>query len=115
NAGKADLEKPLADLNTKMLDVEYQLITKSDMMSDDKYYPEQYRVYQNLIWLNGVVGMGAGDVAGGAENRPTRASLQVMAEVETELAKAKDDHDKLMATDVPAFNTAMAGKLPAIK
>jgi hypothetical protein len=46
----------------------------SDMMSDDKYYPEQYRVYQNLIWLNGIAGLG--DVAGGAEYKPTRASMQ---------------------------------------
>jgi hypothetical protein len=114
NAGKADLEKALTDLNAKMLTVEYQLITKSDMMSDDKYYPEQYRVYQNLIWLNGVVGLGAGDVAGGADYKPTRASLQVLADIEAALAKAKADFDRLMATDVPAFNTAMAGKLPAI-
>jgi hypothetical protein len=114
NAGKADLEKALADLNARMLTVEYQMITKSDMMSDDKYYPEQYRVYQNLIWLNGVVGMGAGDVAGGAEYKPTRASLQVLAEIEAALAKAKTDFDRLMATDVPAFNTAMAGRLPPI-
>ena len=85
------------------------------MMSDDKYYPEQYQVYQNLIWLNGVVGMGAGDVAGGADYKPTRASLQVLAEIERDLAKAKADFDKLMATDVPAFNAAMAGKVPAIK
>jgi hypothetical protein len=115
NAGKADVVKALADLNQKMLAVEYQMVTKSDMMSDDKYYPEQYRVYQNLIWLNGVVGMGAGDVAGGAEYKPTRASLQVLAEIETALAKAKTDYNKLIATDVPAFNTAMAGKVTAIK
>jgi hypothetical protein len=40
--------------------------------------------------------------------------LQVLAEIETALAKAKTDFDRLMATDVPAFNTAMAGKLPPI-
>jgi hypothetical protein len=97
-----------------MLDVEYQLVTKSDMMSDDKYYPEQYRVYQNLIWLNGVVGLGAGDVAGGAEYKPTPASMQVLEQIEGALAKAKSDFETLMATDVPAFNKAMAGKVPPI-
>jgi hypothetical protein len=97
-----------------MLDVEYQLVTKSDMMSDDKYYPEQYRVYQNLIWLNGVVGLGAGDVAGGAEYKPTRASMQVLDEIEAALKKAHADFQKLMATDVPAFNKAMAGKVAPI-
>jgi hypothetical protein len=94
--------------------VEYQLVTKSDMMSDDKYYPEQYRVYQNLIWLNGVVGLGAGDVAGGAEYKPTPASMQVLEQIEGALAKAKSDFETLMATDVPAFNKAMAGKVPPI-
>jgi hypothetical protein len=114
NAGKPDVAKALSDLNQKMLTVEYQLVTKSDMMSDDKYYPEQYHVYQNLIWLNGVVGMGAGDVAGGAEYKPTRASLQVLTDIERDLAKAKADYEKLIATDLPAFNTANAGKIPAV-
>jgi len=114
NASKKAVVKALTDLNQKMLDVEYQLVTKSDMMSDDKYYPEQYRVYQNLIWLNGVVGLGAGDVAGGAEYKPTRASMQVLDEIEAALKKAQADFEKLMATDVPAFNKSMAGKLPPI-
>ena len=114
NAGKKNVVKALTDLNQKMLDVEYQLVTKSDMMSDDKYYPEQYRVYQNLIWLNGVVGLGAGDVAGGAEYKPTPASMQVLEQIEGALAKAKSDFETLMATDVPAFNKAMAGKVPPI-
>jgi hypothetical protein len=26
------------------------------MTSDDKYFPQAYRVYMNLIWLNGEVG-----------------------------------------------------------
>ena len=34
-------------------------------------YVESCKVYQNLIWLNGVVNSGAGDVAGGADERPT--------------------------------------------
>ena len=44
-------------------------LSRSDMNSDDKYYVEPYKVYMNLIWLNGVVGNGAGDVAGGADYR----------------------------------------------
>jgi photosystem II stability/assembly factor-like uncharacterized protein len=114
NAGKSSVTNALTALNQKMLDVEYQLVTKSDMMSDDKYYPEQYRVYQNLIWLNGVVGLGAGDVAGGADYRPTPASMQVLDQIEAALKKAQADFDALMATDVPAFNKSMGGKVPAI-
>ena len=42
------------------------------MTSDDKYFQQAYRVYMNLIWLNGEVGPGAGDVAGGADFRADR-------------------------------------------
>ncbi len=41
------------------------------MLSDDKYFPEAYKVYMNLIWLSGGVGMGASDEAGSIDYRPT--------------------------------------------
>ena len=53
NRGKDELEKPLNDLNQKILNVELALVTKSDMLSDDKYFPEAYAVYMNLLWLGG--------------------------------------------------------------
>jgi hypothetical protein len=40
----------LSELDKKMLAVELQLVSRSDMNSDDKYYVEQYKVYMNLIW-----------------------------------------------------------------
>src|SRR6185437_14495299 len=88
-AAKPDVTKALNDLDAKLLGVELQLITHSDMQSDDKYYPEQYKVYMNLIWFNGGIGNGAGDVSGGAESKPTDASVQVLAEIERDLAAAK--------------------------
>jgi len=58
-----------------MLDVELQLVSRTDLHSDDKFFVEAYKVYMNLIWLNGAVGTGAGDEAGGADyRRPTRRS-----------------------------------------
>ena len=69
--------RALADLDKKMLDVELQLLSRSDMNSDDKYYVEPYKIYMNLIWLNGVVGNGAGDVAGGADYRADRVGARV--------------------------------------
>jgi hypothetical protein len=113
--GKADVEKALTEFDRKLLDVELQLITRSDMQSDDKYYPEQYKVYMNLIWFNGGIGNGAGDVSGGAEYRPTNAAVEVLAEIERDLAAAKSAFDKVMSTDLPAFNKAMGGKIPEIK
>jgi hypothetical protein len=114
NAGRTDVLAQLAALDKKMLDVELMLLSRTDLHSDDKWYVERYRIYMNLIWLSGEVGTGAGDVAGGAEFRPTDASLATLAELERELVAAKAAFDKLIATDVKAFNEVMAGKIQLI-
>src|SRR5262249_12910972 len=75
NAGKPDAERALRDLDQKLLAVELRLVSRTELHSDDKWYVESYKVYQNLIWLNGVVNSGAGDVAGGADVRPNDASI----------------------------------------
>ncbi len=115
NSSKAALVKALKDLDKKLLDVELQLVSRSDMHSDDKWYVESYKIYLNLLWLSGDVGFGAGDVAGGAEYRPTDASLAILDMLEKDLATAKSGFDTVMTVDLPAFNKAMAGKLPALK
>lgn len=115
NTGKDELEKPLMDLDKKMLDVELIMLSKHDFYSDDKWYVEHYHLYQQLIWLNGVVAAGAGDVAGGPEYRPTTAAMNWLADCEKELAAAKAGYEKIVNVDLPAFNKTMAGKLPAIK
>ncbi len=66
-------------LDQQALDVELQLLTRSDLHSDDKWFVEQYKVYLNLVWLNGTIGTGAGDVAGGADYRPTDAAMEELA------------------------------------
>jgi hypothetical protein len=38
-----------------------------------------------------------------------------LADCEKELAQAKAGFEKITGTDIPAFNKAMAGKLPEIK
>ena len=114
NKGKSDVEKPLSELAGKMMDVELRLLTRTEMNSDDKWYVEAYEVYMNLVWLSGEVGLGAGDVAGGADHRPTDASLQVLAMIEGHLQEAEAAFRSLVETDVPEFNRRMSGKLPAI-
>jgi hypothetical protein len=96
------------------MNVELELLSRSDMNSDDKYYVEQYKVYMSLIWLNGELGNGAGDVAGGSDEPPTDASLSWLADIEKELAAAKTAYKSLVEQDLPAFNKSMAGKIPAI-
>lgn len=71
SAWKPDVERALRDIDHKLLAVGLRLVSRTAMHSDDKWYVESYRLYQNLIWLNGVVH--SGDVAGGADQRPTDA------------------------------------------
>ena len=111
NATKPGVLARLDALDRKMLDVELQLVSNSDLQSDDKYYVETDKVYLNLIWLNGEVGSGGGDVAGGAEFRPTDTSLAVLDQVERDLAAAKKGYERLLQDDVAGFNRAMAGRV----
>ena len=106
--------KALKDLDKAIWDVENKLVSRSEIHSDDKYFPEAYKVYMNLIWLSGGVGQGASDEAGSIDYKPTDTQMQVLEVIEKELASAKAGFEKLQATDIPAFNKAMAGKVPAI-
>jgi len=71
-------------------------------------------VYMNLIWLSGEVGSGAGDVAGGADTRPTDASHAVLTSIEQELTATRAAYAALLRHDVPAFNSAMTGRTATI-
>jgi photosystem II stability/assembly factor-like uncharacterized protein len=113
-AGGNGAGEALRALDQKMLDVELKLLSRTELHSDDKWYVEPYRVYLNLIWLSGEVGTGAGDVAGGAEFRPTDAELATLAQLERELGAAKADFEILLQTVVPAFNQTMSGKIAPI-
>jgi photosystem II stability/assembly factor-like uncharacterized protein len=110
NAGRADVLRSLDEMEKKLLDVELRLLSRSDLQSDDKYYVEPYKVYLNLIWLLGEVGTGAGDVAGGADYRPTDASRRTLETIERDLEAAAAAFKALMENDVPAFNRAMEGR-----
>ena len=115
SAGKAAVAKALKDLDKAILDVELTLVSRSEMLSDDKYFPEAYKVYMNLIWLSGGVGQGASDEAGSIDYRPTDTQMRVLEVIEKDLAAANAAFDKLASTDVPAFNKAMARKVAPIE
>ena len=105
------LLKQIAEMDKKLFDVEAKLLEPAQMTSDDKYFQQAYRVYMNLIWLNGEVGPGAGDVLGGADFPPTDTSVNVMETIEKDLNAAKSDYKNLMDRDVPAFNRAISGSM----
>jgi photosystem II stability/assembly factor-like uncharacterized protein len=108
---KEALLKQVADMDKKLFDAEARLLEPAQMTSDDKYFQQAYRVYMNLIWLNGEVGPGAGDVSGGADFPPTDTSVGLLESIEKDLTTAKSDYKKLMDQDVPAFNRAVAGTI----
>ena len=110
DTAKAELKAALQGIDKKLLDIELVLLSKSDFYSDDKYYVEPFHVYLNLIWLSGEVGSGAGDVAGGAEFRPTDASLQVLAGIEADLDRAKVAFRQFNEKDLATLNQLMATK-----
>jgi hypothetical protein len=114
SSGDAEAVSAVDAMDKKLLDVELRLLSRTDLHSDDKWYVESYRIYMNLVWLSGEIGTGAGDVAGGADFRPTDASLAVLAMLEKQLAEAKAAYDRVMRDDVAAFNKAMSGRLPAL-
>ena len=114
SASDASTLSALNGLDKQVLDAELRLVSHSDLNSDDKYYVERYRVYMNLIWLSGEVGSGAGDVAGGADFRPTNTSRATLDEIERNLTAARADFAAIVRQHIPAFNKAMAGKVRAI-
>ena len=104
---KAELVKSVEAMDQKMLAVEYKLLNKALMTSDDKYFIEAYTVYFNLLWLNGEVGPGAGDVAGGMEFGPTDTSRMLLDMIEKDLATATAEYHNLMEKEIPGFNKSL--------
>jgi len=111
DASKAALLKQIADMDKRLYDVESKILEPAQMLSDDKYFQQAYRIYTNLIWMNGEVGPGAGDVAGGADFAPTDTSVGLLEGIEKDLNAVKVDYKTLMDRDVAAFNRAMGSAI----
>jgi len=107
--GKEALLKSMDALDRKMQDVEYKLITREDALSDDKYFTTQYKLYLQLIWLNGEIGTGGGDVAGSADYGPTETANSMVFTLEKELEAVRGEYKNLMDKDVPAYNNSLNG------
>jgi photosystem II stability/assembly factor-like uncharacterized protein len=106
-AQKAELLKEVEAMDKKLKTIEYQLTSREQTNSDDKYFVEPYQLYLNLIWLNAAVGTGGGDVAGGADFAPTDNQLALLKEYEGEYAKVHQQYQKLVKDDLPGLNRAL--------
>ncbi len=111
HAGDAKTTQALDSLAARMLRAELPLLSRTELHSDDKWYVERNGLYLGLVWLYAEVGLGGGDVSGGAEYRPTAASLAVLDALEAELTAARAGYRALVEQTVPAFNRAMRGRV----
>jgi photosystem II stability/assembly factor-like uncharacterized protein len=105
-----ELLKAVEAMDHKMQDVEYKFISRADALSDDKYYSIPEKIYLHLIWLNGEVGTGAGDVAGGVDNPPTDTAAAILETIDKDLAEAQSGYQNLIEKELPAFNRALLDK-----
>jgi photosystem II stability/assembly factor-like uncharacterized protein len=104
------LDQALAGIGKRMYEAELHFLSRTDLHSDDKWYVEKYKLYQNLVWLLAEIGGSGGDVAGGSGYGPTGAALAVFRDRQKDLEAGRVDFNKLMS-EVEAFNKAHAGKV----
>jgi hypothetical protein len=105
---EGEFSKSVELMRQKMLAIETKLIDREQLNSDDKYYVNAYKPYFNLLWLNGEVGTGAGDVHGGADFAPTDTTPAILSTIEKDLAVARTDYRNWAEKDIPAFNHSLA-------
>jgi hypothetical protein len=96
-------------IDRKLEEVEFQLISHSDALSDEKYDSEAARLYLNFLWLNLSLGSGTGKYAGGADYAPTETALSMAHELETQLHAVQAQYKKVMEEEVPAYDRAAPG------
>jgi hypothetical protein len=109
NQGKPEVVKSMDAIDRKLQDVEFKIISQAEALSDDKYFQTAYRIYLNLIWLNGEIGTGAGDVAGSADYGPTETSVGLVLDLERQLGAVQTEYKSVMEKDVPSYNNAVSG------
>jgi len=105
-----ELLKAVEAMDQKVQDVEYRFISRADALSDDKYYSVSEKIYLKLIWLNGEVGTGAGDVAGGVDNPPTDTAAAVLQTIEKDLGEAQSGYQNLLEKELTTFNRMLLDK-----
>jgi hypothetical protein len=109
NQQTAALISKIAAIDKTLQDVEFQLISRGDAMSDDKFFTSANKLYLNFIWMNAEIGTGGGDVAGTADYGPTETGISMVLDLERQLAKVKADYKRVMEKDVPEYNKSIDG------
>lgn len=105
---KISASPALDAIDRKLTDVEFQLISHSDALSDEKNDSDA-RLYLDFLWLNLSLGSGTGKFAGGADYAPTETAISMARDLETQLHAIQAQYRKVMEDDVPAYNRAAPG------
>ncbi|HEU4642516.1 MAG TPA: hypothetical protein VFS44_08685 [Gemmatimonadaceae bacterium] len=110
--GKDSTMKPLLaqakSVDGKLSAVEDQLLQRVLQEDDPKTYRAPMQLYVKLLFLEGMVGSGAGDVAGNPDFPPTAAEVEVNDALKRRLADALAALRTVMERDLPALNRAVA-------
>jgi len=94
----------IKEMDKKIQDLEDQLLSPALANSDEKSYLAPYGLYLYLIWFNGELGTGAGDVYGDPGYPPTDAAMQVLQQLDQKLSAAQAQYHTLMQQDLPQFD-----------
>jgi hypothetical protein len=106
--GEEALRQAMEAIDQKLQEVEYQLISRSDALSDEKAYVEAAKLYLNFLWLNGTIGTGTGKYAGSADYAQTETAITLVYNLERQLQAVQAEYKDLMEKDVAAYNRSIA-------
>lgn len=96
------------NMDAKIQALENKLLSPALANSDHKSYMQRYSLYLHLIWLNGEIGTGGGDVYGNPGYKPTGASVQVFHMLDNKLRAVKAQYRNLLQKELPRFNRTLA-------
>lgn len=99
--------KAVRAMDKKIQAIENQLLAPAQANSDEKGYLARYGLYLHLIWLNGEVGTGGGDVYGNPGYKPTDASVQVLHMLDRKLQAVKTQYQNLIQKVLPQFDRTL--------
>ncbi len=108
--GKDSTKKAMVEaaktLDSTLVALESRLIEPPSMQSSPKTFASAMQVYEKLLFLEGQVGSGAGDVAGNPDYPPTAGEVEVHRILTQRLDAILADLHAVLARDVPEFNKA---------
>ncbi|MGH7634145.1 MAG: hypothetical protein ACRENC_10480, partial [Gemmatimonadaceae bacterium] len=99
---RALLERAKA-LDGKLSAVEDQFLQRKLQEDDQKTYRAPMELYTRLLYLEGIVGSGAGDIAGNPDFPPTTQDIAVHDLLRQRLQRALQALQEVMSVDVSGF------------